>query len=532
MASVLVLVLSSSAFAASRLVTVSHGDPADGCVGVGATNPPGTNPGINFPNAEVEPWLAANPRSTRNLVATWQQDRWSDGGAKVLGAGYSFDDGRTWGNTTLPFSLCAKRGDRVVSQFDRVSDPWNDFGPDGKAYAVGLVFNANDNHNGVVASTSVDGGRSWSDPRTIIDDPASDPTLPGDDKESVTADPNTPGVAYVVWDRLQNVACPAGMKPREMEIDDHPARGSDADPVCSIGPTFFSRTTDGGRTWSAPRVIVETPANEQTIGNVIVVNRRTGVLFDFFDYITADGMFHVEQVYSLDHGLHWSGRQRVQELESAAVSRPAGVVDPRNPAVQLRTGDILPEPAIDPRTGQLYVAWQDARFNGGKNDQVLISTSRDPLGRPGTWSDPKLVNPPADPAAFTAMVSVNNRGQVGVSFFDFRRLDGAPATILPTDTWLRTFSSGLELRSETHLSGSFNMLAAPVARGFFVGDYEALTTNARTGGFRPLWVQTNCADTSCTAVGNTTGAPTGHPDPTDVVTTRVGGGGGDDEADG
>src|SRR2546421_3007767 len=191
-ASALVLTLSSSAFAAGRVVKVSRGDPAAACVGVGADTR-----GMNFPSAEVEPWLADNPRNPSNLVSTWQQDRWTNGGAKVLGAGFSFDNGRTWGQTTLPFSLCAKPFHRVVSEFDRVSDPWNSFGPDGRAYAVGLVFNAKDNHNGVVASTSVNGGRSWSDPRTIIDDPASDPTLPGDDKESVTADPRTPGVAYV-----------------------------------------------------------------------------------------------------------------------------------------------------------------------------------------------------------------------------------------------------------------------------------------------------------------------------------------------
>src|SRR5207302_3975767 len=132
-------------------------------------------------------------------------------------------------------------------------------------------------------------------------------------------DPNLPGVAYVTWDRLQNVPCPAGMQRREPEIDDHPARGAAPAPViCSVGPTWFSRTTDGGRTWSTARIIVPTAANEQTIGNVIVVNRRTGVLFDFFDFITADGVFHAQMVYSLDRGEHWSDRQQIGDIKSAA----------------------------------------------------------------------------------------------------------------------------------------------------------------------------------------------------------------------
>jgi len=40
----------------------------------------------NYPNAEVEPWLAVNPTSGAYAVA-WQQDRWGDpneGGAHAL----------------------------------------------------------------------------------------------------------------------------------------------------------------------------------------------------------------------------------------------------------------------------------------------------------------------------------------------------------------------------------------------------------------------------------------------------------------
>src|SRR5207247_1009564 len=214
LASVLVLVLSSSAFADERVVLVSHGDPAAACVGVGSDGQPTT---LNYPSGEEEPWLTVNPREPGQLLAMWQQDRWTNGGAKVLSAGFSSNGGKSWGVTTLPFSRCAAPFHRVVSDFERGSDPWVDFGPEGTAYAVVLPFNANDNHNGVNASTSTDGGRTWSDPIMVIDDPASDPTLPGDDKQSVTADPTPPGVAYVVWDRLQNVPCPAGVQPREPE---------------------------------------------------------------------------------------------------------------------------------------------------------------------------------------------------------------------------------------------------------------------------------------------------------------------------
>ena len=33
----------------------------------------------------------------------------------------------------------------------------------------------------------------------------------------------------------------------------------------------------------------------------------------------------------------------------------------------------MPEPAIDPQTGDLYVVWQDSRFSG--HDEIAIATS-------------------------------------------------------------------------------------------------------------------------------------------------------------
>lgn len=520
----------ASAAAGGGQVLASHGDPFAGCVGVGA-DPGASPPGVNNPNAEVEPFIADNPASTRNLVSTWQQDRWSDGGAKGLLAGWSADGGRSWQDSVLPFSACAAPFARQVAPFDRASDPWVSIGPDGTAYGQGLVFNANDNHNGVAAVTSVDGGRTWQNLRLVIDDAASDPTFPIDDKNSVTADPRLAGVAYAVWDRIAIVPCgAAAAERRSPEFEDHPAvRGplAAAQPICQAGPTFFSRTTDGGVTWEKPRAIVPVAPNTQTIGNVIVVNQRTGVLFDFFDFIDAGGALHAQQVFSRDHGVTWSRPEAVADILSAAnASNRAGVVDPRNPIVQMRTGDIIPEPAIDPTTGRLYLAWQDARFNGGANDQVVIATSADPLGHAGTWTAPRLVSPRGDPAAFNPGVVVNRDGQVAVLFQDFRNLDHAPAAILPTDTWVRVAGGpGLDFDRETHVARTFNMLAAPQAGGFFVGDYDSIATSGKTGGFTAVWVSTDCADTSCTAIADQTGAPTGGPDPTDVFTHRVAGGG-------
>src|SRR5947207_924336 len=88
---------------ASALVTVSGPSPYAGCSDA-------NQPGTVYGNAEVEPQVAVNPAtvgtSNVNVIGVWQQDRWSNGGAHGLVAGFSSNGGATWGETTLPFSIC------------------------------------------------------------------------------------------------------------------------------------------------------------------------------------------------------------------------------------------------------------------------------------------------------------------------------------------------------------------------------------------------------------------------------------------
>src|SRR5438874_6494025 len=89
---------------ASSLTLVSGPSPYASCSIAG-------QPGTNYLNAEVEPFVAVNPATIGtphvNIVGAWQQDRWSNGGARGLVAGFSVNGGKTWGETTLPFSQCA-----------------------------------------------------------------------------------------------------------------------------------------------------------------------------------------------------------------------------------------------------------------------------------------------------------------------------------------------------------------------------------------------------------------------------------------
>src|SRR5579859_7712620 len=126
---------------ASSLTLVSGPSPYASCSIAG-------QPGTNYLNAEVEPWVSINPTNPSNIIGVWQQDRWSNGGARGLVAGYSFNGGKTWKETPLPFSACAPGG----LSYQRASDPWVSFGPDGTVYSIAISFNQSNNNNAVAAA--------------------------------------------------------------------------------------------------------------------------------------------------------------------------------------------------------------------------------------------------------------------------------------------------------------------------------------------------------------------------------------------
>jgi hypothetical protein len=61
----------------------------------------------------------------------WQEDRWTTGGARNLVLGTSFDGGRTCANIPLPGVSILAGG-----EFQRVTDPWVDFGPSDRVLCV------------------------------------------------------------------------------------------------------------------------------------------------------------------------------------------------------------------------------------------------------------------------------------------------------------------------------------------------------------------------------------------------------------
>jgi hypothetical protein len=478
---------------------------------------------VNFPGTEVEPWFQVNPQDSSNLVGFWQQDRWSDGGAHGLVAGVSHDGGTSWSKTWPAFSNCAGGTAANGGDYERSSDPWlswSQFPSNGLGtlHAISISFDRSTAHNAVLASRSLDGGDTWSSPITLREDNSRSGPLANlfNDKESITADrvnstANGKQYVYAVWDRIES--------PNNNPLTPPQAY---AHALAFRGPAWFARSTDNGASWEpARKIFAPKPSRTQTIGNQIVV-LPDGTLVDGFDYIQGSmghGIHRGENVaviFSTDQGTTWSSSPTIiANMGDRGVRDPEpvnclGDNTPSTPCLLVRTGDILPDFAVDysgtSTNGYMYAVWQSHRTATVQqlgstlpvDDTILLSRSTDGGHH---WSTPVKVNhTPSgyNEQAFTASVHVSSNGDVAVTYYDFRN-DAADDAALSTDYWVAhchaatsdcSAESGWPAANENRLTPmSFDMRSAPYARGYFTGDYEGLDNFGTT--FTPFFVQAN-----------------------------------------
>jgi hypothetical protein len=415
---------------------------AAGCDGV-APN------GTLYVDTAAEPSLVVNPANPMNLIAGWQQNRWSTGGSQGLNLAASFDGGTTWTLSSPAFSRCTGAASGSAGDYPRATDVWLTASRSGAVYALSLSFSggalAAGSSSAMLVAQSLDGGRSWSAPVALIQDGAQF----FNDKGSITADPNDSNYVYAVWDQLSGA---------------------------SAGPAFFAVTADAGLAWAGASIIYDPGAASQTLGNQIVV-LPGGVVLDVFTELNSAGAPALARlVRSLDHGASWSAPITIAELA------PLGTVDPRTGQV-VRDGSDIVSVSVAPG-GVVYVAWQDARFSSGARDGIALTHSAD---GGMTWSTPVGVNGDPSVQAFTPTVHVGASGVVAVTYYDLRNDAFAPFGSLLADAWMVTSSDGTSFQ-EAHLSGPFDMDLAPDSNGLFLGDYEGFGSAT---DFLPLYVQTD-----------------------------------------
>jgi hypothetical protein len=403
-----------------RIVRLSGATPFPGPCGASA---------IAQRDADVETSIAVDPRRPRRIVAAWMQD---DGRSNLVAA--SRDGGRTWARVFVP-GLTDCTGGSVSA----AADPWLSFAPNGRLLLSAGIANLPQlpptfhPEPRQVVSRSGDGGLSWSLPATVQ-------FAPGvySDRSTVTADPFRPGRAYDVWD----------------------VRTGDT----TTGSAWFSRSFDGGRTWSPGRLLYDPGEQEVApLSNVIAVLPHR-VLLDVMQVAnSASNTQDVMAARSVNGGRSWSRPIVIAHGSSNQAMDPdAGTV--------FASATAAPTVKVGPR-GVPVVAWTD--IASVHASRVLASRSTD-SGR--SWSRPVAVSRVTG-QAIQASVAAAGNGTLGIMWYDDRREPGGSSAAWEFDVWLAFSRDGERSWRRIHLAGPFDMNRTQPLEGVGrrgVGDYQTL----------------------------------------------------------
>ena len=381
-----------------------------------------TNSGA--PQNEVS--IAVNPRDAKNLVVSANDYR---GGDPWCGVYATLDGGRTWVEQLVP-----KTGALALVQYS--GDPSVAFDADGTAYISCLGFG--NGNNVITVSRSTDGGRTWSTAQQVV----GTETNVFHDKDYMAVDVSntaTRGYIYVTWTRFL----------------------SDSLGNYIESPIYFSRSTDGGITWS-PEMDITSGIFRYDQGSTPAVGPG-GELYVSWGAGVAGGT-RVAIAKSVDGGLTWGPTTIIAALFDPGDLYPGGM--PRTPH--------FPSLAVNPVNAlggnRVHVVWADRRYGSA---DILMSTSED-----GglTWPTPIRVNDANPNAQFFPWVAASTNGKVFVSFYD-RRDD--PADRLLTVYLAMSIDFGRTFLPNRRVSAQFD------PGNWFIGDYNGL---AASGDFAfPAW---------------------------------------------
>ncbi len=349
---------------------------------------------------QSETWITIDPNNPDNLIATANDLRYMSHPFN-MSAWYSKDGGKTWGHSLTPN---ANGVYITVTGSGTIFDPGIAFNSKGEAfYLYGFTqTGGDDDHgdNGLFLSKSTDGGATWL--------PEDVPVWMNDgqvfnDRFSMAIDyqENSPykDYLYVSWARMsspnQAVISSADSYDNFYNYDILWGSGGIQSPVPAVGPdgevycvwqhtvydqTFrkteaiVSKSTDGGDTWSNPRIA-------QSVFNCGSPNSESGryVLADKADmrvssvpYLDVDksnsprrGWVYVVQsgrdseqgpyglylTYSSDGGTNWAEKIRIDENEA-------------------RNDIFFPSISIDPVTGNIAILYYSSQNDPDNNQGV------------------------------------------------------------------------------------------------------------------------------------------------------------------
>jgi hypothetical protein len=377
----------------------------------------------------VEPSVAINPRDSRQLLIACQVSPTAD--PEFIATYVSADAGTSWqggGVPQLPPGA-SQTGDDVTVAFDA----------QGRGYVCATSYGGG--RAGYVWRTD-DGGRTFSAPVTLLSGQYCDhPWL-------ATGTGQTPSEChvYVVW--------AAGNK-------------------SALG---FTRSTDAGETFEAPRTILADEAGITVLSaGPALAAGPNGLVCAACDRTTrldpsGEVVSQVVTVCSTDAGRTF-GPPVVLGPESPIISLPGDVMPVGSPAV-----------AAAPDGHSLYVAFTRHQ-PGAMHSDIVVSASHDG-GR--TWSEAVPATPSDDVLYFQPNLTVDQAGRVAICAFALAN-GHVDVVLLVSPPWTLRF--GPPRRVTT---AAFDPAHSPTNPGkhgaWWIGDYQGIASN--DAAFHLVWNDT------------------------------------------
>ena len=382
---------------------------------------------ISSSNSPEEVSICINPKNTNEVVA----------GANIDNVFHSTDGGHTWIANTLADATNGVWGDPCI-----FSDTTGNF------YFVHLSNPPAGNWvDRIVCAKSTNGGSSWSQ--------GSYTGLNGtkvQDKAWTAVNPATNEI-YVTWTQFD-------------------VYNSSAPTDSSV--ILFSKSGDGGLTWSVPKRISKDAGDcidsDNTVEGAVPAVGPSGEIY--VAWVGRNGMVFNK---SLDDGITWLPQ------ETFVTTVPGGW-DYNISGLQRCNG--LPITLCDlsngPNRGTIYINWTDQR-NGTTDTDVLLIKSSD---GGTTWSPVVRINndAPGKQQFLTWMSIDQTNGNIYCDFYDRRNYASSSSQ---TDVYMARSTDG----GNTFTNYKINQTPFTPSPSIFFGDYIGIASYNNM--VRPIWMAYN-----------------------------------------
>ena len=416
----------------SAVFAVGPGDPP-----LQISSDPYTN-STSQHQTEVEP---DSYSSGSTIVAAIQVGRFTDGGASNIGWETSTDNGTTWKNGFLPNTTVYAT---PPGPYERLSDPSVTYDAAYQRWIIAslAVSNASGSPVGaaVIVSFSSDGGFTWNPPVEVAN--ANGGFF---DKDWIVCDNTSTspfyGHCYVEWDLASN-----------------------GDRV------QMSTSSDGGSTWSAGQATADTASG---LGGQPLVQPNGTVIVPFLGSASTISAFT-----STDGGASWGSSVTISSQTDHQVAN-------------IRT-EPLPSAALD-GAGNVYVVWQDCRFESGCSaNDLVMSTSTDATN----WSAVQRI--PADaigsnvdhfiPGLDVDPSTSGSSAHLALAYYYYPNANCTASTCQLEVGFVSSVDGGSNWSAQTTLTPSAMKVTwlANTTSGSMVGDY--ISTSFSAGKAFPLFV--------------------------------------------